>query len=1110
MGFQFVGGCGDAVSSRRHGFMTAVVVRVVCATGVLWALAWGSRAQVRAATPSFVNWETAPVHPIALSPGGGLLALANLPDNRVELFDVTSGQPVPDGAVPVGLDPVSVRFRTEDELWVVNHISDSVSIVDLSARQVVATLDTADGPADLVFAGTPERAFVSCSGANSLQVFDPATRLLVTSVALEGERPRALAVSPDGRQVVAAFFESGNRTTILSGGVSVGTPRPTVVDFPQGPHGGVNPPPNQGTNFVPGLNPGLPANMLPPKVGLIVRKNDAGRWLDDTDADWTEYVSGTNSVFSGRPAGWDVLDHDLAVVDTETLEVRYLTGLMNLCMTTAIQPVSGRIAVAGTEAMNHIRFEPVLRGTFVRVQLALVAADGTQRVVRDLNPHLDYQHSEIAEAERRKSIGDPRGMLWNPDGTRLYVTGMGSDNVLILDADGARLGEVRDPRLGAGPTGMALDASRQLLYLYSRFSATLAVIDLGTETVTASVPLFDPTPDEIRKGRPHLYNTHATSGLGQVSCASCHVDARFDRLAWDLGDPRAGLKLITRSNVNFARFPPAQTNHFHPMKGPMMTQTLQDIIGHEPFHWRGDRDGLEGFNGTFTNLQGRGSLLTTNEMTELKDFLGSIHYPPNPHRRFNNSLSTKLALPGHRALGRGALPAGQPLPAGNAQAGLLRFRLQGTDGCIHCHTLPTGLGPDMTFTALRWIGFPVGPQGEHHSALIALSRSSDLPFKISQLRNLADKTGFNLDTNRSRAGFGFLHDGSVDSLARFVQDGFDFRDDQETADMVAFMLSLTGSDLPPGSFTDTDRPPGLAGKDVPAGVGRQITIQDPATNGMVTAMIQLATSPTARVDLVVRGMVAGTHRGWVFDRLFQRFDSDRNTEIIAADSLRALAGDLNPLTYSLVPRGSGVRIGVDRDEDGYFDLTEIEFGSDPTNPLSLATNRPPMVAHIVDQVAAAGSPLELTVSATDPDLPPQRLTFMLDPPVPAGASIDPATGRFTWTPTQPQALQTHAIAVGVTDDGSPGRKETATFTVTVLQHPLAPRLENIEATASGLAMTWVSRAGSTYQIQFKSSLADPVWQALGPVLEGTGEAISATLPIDDQQHEAYFRILLLD
>src|SRR5262245_61178972 len=86
---------------------------------------------------TFVNFETAPVHPVALSPDNRILAVCNLPDNRLELFDVSSGVPTPLGDVPVGLDPVSVKFRTSNEVWVVNHISSSVSIVDVARRHTV-------------------------------------------------------------------------------------------------------------------------------------------------------------------------------------------------------------------------------------------------------------------------------------------------------------------------------------------------------------------------------------------------------------------------------------------------------------------------------------------------------------------------------------------------------------------------------------------------------------------------------------------------------------------------------------------------------------------------------------------------------------------------------------------------------------------------------------------------------------------------------------------------------------------------------------------------------------------------------------------------------------
>src|SRR5580765_6723983 len=126
-------------------------------------------------TTNFFNWETAPVHSVAVSPDGTTLAVCNLPDNRLELFDITSGKPVALTNIPVGLDPVSVRFRTSSELWVANYISDSISIISLPTMRVVSTITTSNEPSDIVFAGSPERAFVSCGQPNLVQVFNPST-----------------------------------------------------------------------------------------------------------------------------------------------------------------------------------------------------------------------------------------------------------------------------------------------------------------------------------------------------------------------------------------------------------------------------------------------------------------------------------------------------------------------------------------------------------------------------------------------------------------------------------------------------------------------------------------------------------------------------------------------------------------------------------------------------------------------------------------------------------------------------------------------------------------------------------------------------------------------
>ena len=1091
---------------------TSSLVAVVLAgcSGIL--LLGGPYQAAAATTNSFVNFETAPVHPVALSPDGGRLAVCNLADNRLEFFNLSSGTPVSMGGVPVGLDPVSVRFRTGNEAWVVNHISDSISVVNVDLMRVVATIDTGDGPADVAFAGSPERAFVSCASANAVQVFDPANRALVQTLAIEGQRPKAIAVSPDHARVYVAIFESGNQSTILS--TSVGTldgfPQPSVVDLPAGPHQGQNPPPNSGTHFLPAINPVIPTNVAVPKVSLIAKKNAAGRWMDDNNGDWTEFVRGTNSVFSGRPRGWDVLDHDVAVIDTASMGVNYLTGLMNICMDLAVNPASGHVTVVGTDALNHIRFESVLRGVFIRVNVALANPTNDSAVVTDLNAHLDYKAASVPESERNKSVGDPRGIVWSADGTRGYVTGMGSDNLIVIDSRGNRIGRQPALDLGEGPTGMALDEARQRLYVWNRFSATLSVVDTVNETVVTNLSLFDPTPVEIKTGRKHLYNTRKTSGLGQASCASCHVDARFDRLAWDLGDPSAEVKTITPVNFNFGRFPPSPTNHFHPMKGPMVTQTLQDIIGHEPFHWRGDRDGIEQFNGTFTNLQGAASVLTTNQMQEFEAFLATVHFPPNPFRLLNNSLSTNLPLTGHVALGRGSRPAGQPLPNGNAQAGLARFRLPGTVGCIHCHTLPTGLGTGMRWTGFSWINIAPGTNGESHAALIQLNRSAQLPFKISQLRNLHDKIGLDFGRTRSQAGFGFIHDGSVDSLVRFLQDSFDFRDDQETADLVAFLLSLTGSDLPSGVINDPDRAPGLPGRDVAAAVGRQITITNPTPVKLITDMIAVATSSTGRVDLVVRGEKDGLKRGWFFDRGTRVFQSDRNGETILGDTLRLLANATNELTYTVVPRNHGRRTGIDRDEDGFFDLTETEFGSDPTHPLSLATNRPPVIGAIGTKSVAAGSVLSFAVSADDPDIPRQVLTFALEAPVPGGASINPTNGLFSWGPSQAFALNAHSIAVRVTDNGTPNRSSTATFLVNVLQHPLAPTVEGVVPAPGSVTISWGAIEGRTYRVQFKDSLNDAAWTDLEEDVIAGGLTASKVDASIGARQERYYRILLME
>ncbi|MCH9649315.1 MAG: hypothetical protein K0U98_13830 [Deltaproteobacteria bacterium] len=928
------------------------------------------------AAQSFVNWETPQVHPLELTPDGALLLAVNTPDNRLEVFEATGGTLSHLASIPVGLDPVTVRARTASEAWVVNQISDTVSIVDLETGHVVATLDTADEPSDVVFAGTPQRAFVSCSQENLVQVFDPASLgSPPQEVNIVGEDPRALAVSADGSQVYAAIFESGNGSTILGGGNTNGSGPPNVVNHPAGPHGGVNPPPNAGAAFDPAIRPEyLPGGASPaPRVSLIVKRNSAGRYLDDNGGDWTPFVRGPQAPLSGRPVGWNLTDRDVAIVETSNLSVTYATRLLNVVMALAVHPVSGEVTAVGTDATNEIRFEPKLKGRFLRVNFARVDPKApTAGAVVDLNEaHLTYSDLQVAtqadpstasQALRDMSVGDPRALVWKSDGARGYVAGMGSNNVVVIDAAGGRLSPLgasgeASIEVGEGPTGLALDEARGRLYVLNRFAASISIIDTAVEQEISRVALFDPTPESIRMGRKHLYDTRKSSGLGHVACASCHVDARMDRLAWDLGDPDGDIKALNAvpGQHNLGMNLPGLSNGFqpfHPLKGPMVTQTFQDIIGKEPFHWRGDRDGLEEFNAAFQGLQGDDEMLTPTEMQEYEDFLASIHFPPNPFRNLDNSLPTNLDLGGHFATGRfagaGGLAAGEPLPAGSAVRGLALFRppvtLDGVLPCVTCHSLPTGAGADVQRVGTQFLPIPAGPQGEHHLALVSVDGSTNVSLKTPQLRNMYDKVGFDTTQPSNRSGFGFAHSGSFDSITRFVAAPiFGVVNDQEVADMVAFMLAFSGSDLPEGSPDVSDgEPPGPPSLDTHAAVGNQVTVtetnrSDPKIVSRLAALQALADG--AEIALVAKGRREGVSRGWVYVGAGQ-LQSDRAAEMVTLESLRLATTTGSEFTLTAVPQGTQERIGVDRDEDGFFDRDEIEGCSDPADSREVPADPP--------------------------------------------------------------------------------------------------------------------------------------------------------------------------
>src|SRR6185369_7047031 len=202
----------------------------------------------RAAGPaSFTHFESGHVHPLAMTPDGSRVLVVNTPDNRLSVFDVTGPSPVRVAEVPVGLEPVSVAARSNTEAWVVNTLSDDVSIVDLTTLNVRATLRVGDEPSDVVFANN--LAWVSVSNEDCIKLYDPANLGAAPQIVpIAARMPRALVAKPNGSSVFVAVFNINHQTTALS----------------EAEAGDSLPPPN------PPMKAGLPEA---PKTGLIVRKN---------------------------------------------------------------------------------------------------------------------------------------------------------------------------------------------------------------------------------------------------------------------------------------------------------------------------------------------------------------------------------------------------------------------------------------------------------------------------------------------------------------------------------------------------------------------------------------------------------------------------------------------------------------------------------------------------------------------------------------------------------------------------------------------------------------------------------------------------------------------
>ena len=167
----------------------------------------------------------------------------------------------------------------------------------------------------------------------------------------------------------------------------------------------------------------------------------------------------------------------------------------------------------------------------------------------------------------------------------------------------------------------------------------------------------------------------------------------------------------------------------------------------------------------------------------------------------------------------------------------------------------------------------------------------------------------------------------------------------------------------------------------------------------------------------------------------------------------------------------------------------------------ITSNHRPTLNHLADRVVAAGTPVDLQFTATDPDSA-QTLTFSLLTPI-AGATLDPVTGHFHWTPT-PAQVGLVSVRVQVTDDGAPPMSDTTTVQLQVSVSD-AFALEARSIAPNRIEIRWSAEAGSRYRVEIRDTVTS-AWTLLTEVTATSSTGVfQETVPAGPAR---FYRIVL--
>ena len=486
----------------------------------------------------WINLNVVPIRPMAQTGDHAHIYAVNTHASLVQHYGNLAGPPTDSFRVPWG--PVSIAIWpdfAETELLVVCRGSHVLARLDRLTGETLAILDLPFEPADIIVDHTRARAFISCSGDDSVVEVDLLTNTIAQTYAIPSKHPVFLSFDANGTDVLVAPMFSGNNSLVAKDGTSIKA------------------------------------------LGNVLDLSTSASALDELPDE---------DLFRIDPVGLTV---EPVLRGTGTVlfahGINPVTGQFWQLNTEA----NNKDATKQTE--ESIRGESVVnRLTISTLPVAGFGVNATHVAMQDLDD-TDALTSGV-QYDPARTIGQPYGLTFDSAGNAL-ITGLLTDNVTALSPSGAFLSELdladgSIPRqtLFWGPTTILVycwGTNRVEMWNAGRPWSLLAALDLGA----------DPAPAIVQEGRAIFYDA-SNSLHNNQSCASCHVEGRTDMAVWNLSNATLDSKgpMVTQTLSGIDKTPPF---HWRGERASLadFNAAFPELLGGPPLGTTPDADGITEF-----------------------------------------------------------------------------------------------------------------------------------------------------------------------------------------------------------------------------------------------------------------------------------------------------------------------------------------------------------------------------------------------------------------------------------------------------------------------------------------------------------------------------------